>query len=167
MFCSPGRKTSDPQVIEPVPGLRVSDRISLPLDPTYQLDLEYESSLLTSRFLTLSHLHQVPGNLVGNGLRYSQKATGEGWVKPACVIDATGQVQPSVMDRGPGISKQDQEHLFDSFYHRKQGTGLGLYICKELQRSQSGNVGVYLGRGRRRPFSYYLAHPKNWHERPI
>lgn len=155
-------KTSDPQVIELVPWLEGfrQDFTAAGTLP-YQLDLEYESSSLTSRF-DPSHLHQVLGNLVGNGLRYSQKATGEGWVKIQLrVIDATGQVQLSVMDRGPGISKQDQEHLFEPFFTtEKQGTGLGLYICKELCEANQATLEFTQGEGVGGCFRITFAHPK-------
>jgi two-component system sensor histidine kinase PilS (NtrC family) len=38
-----------------------------------------------------------------------------------------------VIDEGPGVSAEAEEHLFEPFYTTNpDGTGLGLYISKEL-----------------------------------
>jgi len=60
----------------------------------------------------------------------------------------------SVRDEGMGISKEDQEHLFSSFFRGKnviniQGTGLGLHIVRRYIDLLKGSISVEseLGRG--------------------
>lgn len=45
-------------------------------------------------------------------------------------------------DNGPGISKDDLEHIFDPFYTRKKqmGLGVGLSVCNEMIEGHSGTI---------------------------
>jgi signal transduction histidine kinase len=54
-----------------------------------------------------------------------------------------------VRDRGPGIPAAEREHVFEKFYrldpdHRQGvgGSGLGLYICRQLVSSMHGRIWV-------------------------
>ncbi|WP_089728390.1 response regulator [Candidatus Thiosymbion oneisti] len=46
-------------------------------------------------------------------------------------------------DTGPGIAKENLDHLFDSFYTagKQGGTGLGLAYCKRVMRAFGGDIG--------------------------
>ena len=80
------------------------------------------------------HLRRILGNLLDNALRHSEIATGAAsaeivmtWEHLAqrCVID--------VIDHGLGVPTAEQAKLFEPFYTTvEKGTGLGLYMCKEL-----------------------------------
>lgn len=79
-----------------------------------------------------SHLHQLLWNLVSNALRHSTR--GEGAVR---VLLAPGQgegrVELHVVDDGPGVPEAVQEQIFEPFFTtHTQGTGLGLFIAREL-----------------------------------
>ena len=81
-----------------------------------------------------THLSQVVTNLLDNGVRYSRAKTGEAKVV-VCLRnthnDDTSYLE--VIDFGVGIGKDHVDHIFDPFYTtEEQGSGLGLYICKEL-----------------------------------
>lgn len=60
--------------------------------------------------------------------------------------DLDDQVRISVIDHGPGISKEHQERIFDKFYRvpgqSSTGAGLGLSIAREIALLHHGNVGV-------------------------
>ena len=75
-------------------------------------------------------------NLVENGIRYSLKATGKATLKViAGVAKRAGDVQPyiHIIDKGPGIDEEAEALLFEPFHTTESsGTGLGLYISKEL-----------------------------------
>jgi signal transduction histidine kinase len=57
------------------------------------------------------------------------------------------QLVISVEDQGPGLSQEEQKHLFDKFYQASsqessKGFGLGLAICRMLVEAHGGKVGV-------------------------
>lgn len=80
------------------------------------------------------HLSQILTNLCQNGLRYSKKKTGE--LKLAINAgkhEFTGLTFIDVIDFGEGISEELIPNLFEPFYTTETtGTGLGLYLSKEL-----------------------------------
>ena len=47
-----------------------------------------------------------------------------------------------VTDTGPGVSKQDMEHIFDPFYTRKKkmGMGIGLSLCNDIIEDHNGSI---------------------------
>jgi two-component system sensor histidine kinase PilS (NtrC family) len=76
------------------------------------------------------HLRQVLWNLCRNALRYGRKLPGS----LALIMSAgDGRVMLEVQDDGTGISAEHQSKLFEPFFTTAtDGTGLGLYIAKEL-----------------------------------
>jgi two-component system sensor histidine kinase PilS (NtrC family) len=76
------------------------------------------------------HLRQVLWNLCRNALRYGRKLPGS---LVLAMGEENGRVTLAVQDDGPGISAEHQSKLFEPFFTTAQeGTGLGLYIAKEL-----------------------------------
>jgi signal transduction histidine kinase/CheY-like chemotaxis protein/HPt (histidine-containing phosphotransfer) domain-containing protein len=79
-------------------------------------------------------LKQILMNLLGNALKFTQ----QGEVRISAIVK-NNQLQLSVSDTGPGISTEMQQKLFAAFEQGDPGisrqfggTGLGLYICKQL-----------------------------------
>src|SRR5215470_167675 len=99
-----------------------------------------------------THLARIVDNLVNNALAYSR---GMPWVKVTVGVghDAVLMVE----DRGVGIPADMRERVFDQFVRIESaeeplqpGTGLGLYISRELARRQGGELAVVdseVGRG--------------------
>jgi PAS domain S-box-containing protein len=81
-------------------------------------------------------LAQVMDNLIGNALRH-----GEPPVRVAATADDT-TVTIRVSDAGTGVSQEIAPRLFDRFATglRRGGTGLGLFIVRELARAQDGDA---------------------------
>ncbi len=76
------------------------------------------------------HLHQVLWNLCSNALHYSQRKTDS---LTLTIRTKNGGVTLEVQDDGPGITAKHQLQLFEPFFTTaEQGTGLGLYIAREL-----------------------------------
>lgn len=85
-------------------------------------------------------LKNVIINLASNAIKFSEEG------KPIVINSRVRneKLEVSITDEGIGISPEDQEHLFSSFYRGKnavniQGTGLGLHIVKrylDLMRGQ-------------------------------
>jgi signal transduction histidine kinase len=97
-------------------------------------------------------LTQVLVNLVSNAIQYSP--SGSRVIMSARQIDSMCRV--SVIDTGPGISRDKQEQIFERYKRaiddggsNKRGAGLGLAICKDIIESHGGTIGVEseLGRG--------------------
>ena len=78
-----------------------------------------------------THLHQILDNLIANARRHCSGQPGSIRVSAGDV--GNGLVQVQVRDDGPGLDEQARAHLFEPFFttHAK-GTGLGLYIAREL-----------------------------------
>lgn len=80
------------------------------------------------------YLQEIMQNLVINSIKYTQ--TGSVTLKGSF---KDGAIALEVSDTGIGISKSDQQHVFEKFYRSEDyrtressGTGLGLYVCKKL-----------------------------------
>jgi two-component system, OmpR family, phosphate regulon sensor histidine kinase PhoR len=102
---------------------------------------------------------QVLLNLLDNAIKYSPSG-GRIEVALATVGD---QLRFSVRDEGLGIPVGEQERIFDKFYRLDPdqrrgigGTGLGLYICRELVRSMHGRIWVESDRGNGTTFAFEL-----------
>jgi two-component system sensor histidine kinase PilS (NtrC family) len=84
----------------------------------------------------VSQLEQILTNLMENGLRYSQQATGKATLQLKGGLGRNAELSTPVLhviDEGSGVSAEAEEHLFEPFYTTNpDGTGLGLYISKEL-----------------------------------
>jgi len=78
-----------------------------------------------------THLRQILWNLVGNARRHC--SGGPGAVKVDAALRDDGRVALDVSDDGPGIPEGLRTQVFEPFFttHSK-GTGLGLYISREL-----------------------------------
>jgi two-component system sensor histidine kinase PilS (NtrC family) len=81
-----------------------------------------------------THLHQVLWNLCDNAVKYASEAAGAIAVEISCGrLEHSGRDYLEVADRGPGIEPDKVDDVFEPFYTGKDGgTGLGLYICREL-----------------------------------
>lgn len=77
------------------------------------------------------HLRRVLINLLDNGYRHSSKRPGAVQVRLSAPDEST--VRLSVASDGPPIPPDVERYLFEPFFStRSRGTGLGLYICREL-----------------------------------
>lgn len=79
-------------------------------------------------------LRQVMTNLCENGIRYSKQHTGRATLLIRAGINKmTHEVFLEVIDQGPGVSPEMAPQIFEPFFtSEKTGTGLGLYIAREL-----------------------------------
>jgi two-component system sensor histidine kinase PilS (NtrC family) len=77
------------------------------------------------------HLRRVLVNLLDNAQRYASASPGAIGLRLAARDDATALLL--VYSDGPPIAPEVERHLFEPFFStRSRGTGLGLYICREL-----------------------------------
>jgi len=102
---------------------------------------------------------QVLANLLDNAIKYSPDG---GRIEMTVSAD-NEYVRFSVRDEGLGIPLGEQQRIFDKFYrldpdHRRGigGSGLGLYICRELVRSMNGRIRVESDPGEGATFTFEL-----------
>jgi PAS domain S-box-containing protein len=102
---------------------------------------------------------QVLANLIDNAIKYSPQG---GRIELGVEVDG-GYARFSVRDEGLGIPLGEQKRIFEKFYrldpdHRRGigGSGLGLYICRELVRSMNGRIWVESDPGEGARFTFEL-----------
>lgn len=88
-----------------------------------------------------ARIAQIIDNLVSNALKYSDAGTP---VTVAVTVNAL-EAQIRVTDRGVGVPEDERALLFNPFYRTTRtrdigGTGLGLYLCKQLASRHSGRL---------------------------
>ncbi len=93
-------------------------------------------------------LAQILLNLANNALKYTEAGSVRIDVR-ASSQNGRAAVAFSVSDTGIGIKPEDQERLFLAFEQvdrsttrRFEGTGLGLYVCRNLAQMLGGELGV-------------------------
>jgi signal transduction histidine kinase len=90
-----------------------------------------------------TRLRQVLGNLLENAIKYSP----DGGRVAITVTAGEATVRLAVSDEGLGIPEAEQRNIFEKFYRLDPelargvgGTGLGLYISRELVRQMNGRI---------------------------
>ena len=88
-------------------------------------------------------LRQVLANLVENAIKYSP----DGGRIDVALARFDGRLRLAVSDQGIGVPSGEQERIFEKFYRLDPeltrgvgGTGLGLYICRELMLRMEGRI---------------------------
>jgi two-component system sensor histidine kinase PilS (NtrC family) len=109
--------------------------------PMIQLDIE--DNLPQARF-DVSQLEQVLVNLCDNGLRYSREQTGQPKIELHAGATSDGErAYIDVRDFGAGIAKENRVSIFEPFFTTdKSGTGLGLYLARELCESNQAHLSL-------------------------
>jgi signal transduction histidine kinase len=87
-------------------------------------------------------MNQVVANLISNAAD-AVGNDGTITIRLACTEDSDGRVVHMVVeDDGPGISKENAKRIFEPFFTTKKdvGTGLGLWVVKEIVERHGGAV---------------------------
>jgi len=105
----------------------------------------------------LERIGHVFSNLIGNAIRYTPY---DGTITLGAELK-NGMVRFTVSDPGKGIAKEYQIRLFEKFFRvpendDQKGTGLGLYIAKEIVRGHGGDIGVESEPGKGSTFWFTL-----------
>jgi PAS domain S-box-containing protein len=114
-------------------------RLRLKADVPIETAVETDAGVAADR----SRLLQVLANLLDNAVKYSPERT----PVELRVAAADGRVRFAVLDRGLGIPPAERERVFEKFVRLDPelaqgvgGTGLGLYICRELVGIMGGRI---------------------------
>jgi two-component system, OmpR family, phosphate regulon sensor histidine kinase PhoR len=118
------------------------DAVRPALDASMALDIEVADEVGTAAG-DPDRIQQVLVNLLDNAVKYGRSPV------VVRVEPFDGTVRISVADSGPGITPADQQRIFEKFYRGDPqlarapgGTGLGLYISRELVRRMGGRLEV-------------------------
>jgi len=112
-----------------------------------------------------SHLHQVVWNLCDNAMKYGESANGISFDIKLGRLNPSNRPYLEVSNGGPGIEPKSVDRIFEPFFTgRKGGTGLGLFIARELCQL---NRAILLYEGRRgggSTFRIVFSDPQRWEE---
>jgi len=137
------RETATPQLIEIKPWLQdfIHEFITRKNIPEGKIKFTIERDDIMVR-MDSSQLYQVIWNLAENAIRYS---TGDILLEMHCGIKKESQrAYIDIIDHGPGIKEEVLDHLFEPFFTTdSQGTGLGLYIARELCEANQAALSLY------------------------
>lgn len=111
-----------------------------------------------------SQLHQVLWNLCENALKHA--ATGQ---EPVSIEIRSGRLNPTarpfleVADRGPGVDPSHVERIFEPFFSGgRGGTGLGLFLARELAQTNGATLLYEPRPGGGSIFRMVFADPRRW-----
>lgn len=117
----------------------------LALEPSWErknieFDVDMDNVEYFGNELLMRH---VWTNLIGNAIKFNPK---NGLIKIRLEKHLT-KIVFTVDDTGPGISEEDQKHIFDKFYqadssHKEHGNGLGLPLVKKILMLEGGEIAV-------------------------
>ena len=110
-------------------------------------ELVFESAMAEGETLILfdkSQLSQCLWKLLDNAVDHASKDNSIPQIRLALTRDeASGYCVITVADNGPGINKTQLSKIFEPFFTtRKQGSGLGLYIAKQLCEANQAEITV-------------------------
>lgn len=110
-------------------------------------------------------LFQVMVNLCQNALNHSPPFTGETLVWVRAYMGKERRPIIDVMDRGSGISPENVDSIFDPFFTTSAlGTGLGLYISRELCEANGARMSYVAREGGGSIFRLSFAHTADCEE---
>ncbi|HYX76630.1 MAG TPA: ATP-binding protein [Gaiellaceae bacterium] len=123
---------------------RVVEATRVHAPPSVVLEIE-GSDYVSPVAADIDKVRQVLVNLLENAIKYSP----DGGRVEIGIDEQEGFIRFNVRDEGLGVSPEDQERIFEKFYRADPqmvrgvgGTGLGLYICKELIDRMGGRIWV-------------------------
>jgi PAS domain S-box-containing protein len=133
-------------VTEVARGIIEAARTHAPEELSLELTAPRSLAAVTDR----DKLRQVLANLVANAIKYSRR---RGRVEVR-LEQHRNRLRVAVRDEGVGIPQPEQQRIFEKFYRLDpnmtggvSGTGLGLYICRELVRRMGGSIWVESSEG--------------------
>jgi len=122
--------------------LRESVDMLAPVATQKQIELALDQSNLEGLRVHCDRVRllQVLSNIVGNAIKFTPER-GRVMVRG---IETGGRALVTVVDTGPGMSRETQQHLFERFWQgdpsNRTGRGLGLYIAKHIIEAHGGSI---------------------------
>lgn len=138
----------------------INDSLKMFQSLARQKNIEFHEEIspeLPVMHVDVERMRQVIINLVGNAIKYSEP--GGSINITANTID--NELVFSVTDHGAGIREENIKHLFERFYRAegdtaRGGTGLGLFISRQIIEAHGGRIWVESKIGKGSTFSFAL-----------
>lgn len=112
-----------------------------------------------------SHLHQILWNLCENAFRYAVRSEGDRVELRVGRLAGSNRPFLEVLDRGPGIDPALTDRIFEPFFtSRASGTGLGLFIARELAQCNGALLVFEPRQGGGGIFRIVFADPLRWEQ---
>jgi len=113
-----------------------------------------------------SQLHQIFWNLCQNSVLHALPRSGAAPIELRYGrLGGVGRPYLQVADRGPGIEPADAERIFEPFFTRApRGTGLGLFLARELAQANGATLLYEAREGGGSVFRIVFADPSRWSE---
>jgi two-component system sensor histidine kinase PilS (NtrC family) len=124
-----------------------------------------DSSIDVEAEMDPTHLHQIVWNLCDNAVKYASATAGAIAVELSCgYLESSGRPFLEVADRGPGVEPGNVDEIFEPFFTGQPGgTGLGLYISRELAERNGATLRYHARPGGGSQFRVVFADPSRWH----
>ncbi len=123
-----------------------------------QVDIKFEISNQQSFVSDKSRVSILLNNLISNAIRYQNPATDDPFVDVKINMSDT-KTGIIIKDNGIGISNENQQKIFEMFYRVSEnsvGSGLGLYLVKEIVDKLDGEIQIESELGKGTSFSVQL-----------
>lgn len=110
-----------------------------------------------------NQLRQIVWNLCENALKYGVGADEQQVIEMRCGrMHASARPFLEVADRGAGVPPEHGERIFEPFFTGGRGTGLGLFLARELAQSNGATLLYEARAGGGSIFRVVFADPRRW-----
>jgi signal transduction histidine kinase len=106
----------------------------------FEIDFPENDTMLVDK----SRIKIVLSNLISNAIKYHNPREEKKWVK-ILVVNEKNKCQIRVVDNGIGIKPEFQSRIFEMFFRateKSTGSGLGLYIVKEILDKMEASIAL-------------------------
>ena len=148
-----------PSVIDTALKLNAASHYRKNLSMRIELAANVPSFLISDEM----RLVQVLSNLLNNAIKFTEQGEISLLIDSIGLSDSNALIRFKVKDTGIGISKENQEHLFEAFSQadismtRKYGgSGLGLSICQQIVKLLGGEITLKSDLGAGCEFTFIL-----------
>ena len=110
-----------------------------------------------------SQLRQIAWNLCENALKHGVRESPDQVVEIRYGrMSSTARPFLEIMDRGPGVATEHAERIFEPFFSGGRGTGLGLFLARELAQTNGATLLYESRTGGGSVFRLVFADPRRW-----
>lgn len=147
-------KITEFSLVQLIEGIFNDLRFSTDMHVDFTMEISGSAIIRSDRY----RLDTLLKNIIGNAFKYRNREIKNPWVK-VLVQNAQDGCKIAISDNGIGISDKSINKVFDMFYRGSSavaGTGLGLYICKEIINRMGGSIAVKSAPGTGSTFTIHL-----------